>query len=146
MRYDYLCEGCGRVTEVTCPMAERPAQLDCQCGAVARQAILTVPQSFVRNRPYEFKADKTVRHFGHRFGRTEQQQHEGYRQRLDAQRKHVKQRKRSLSKESKNGFEYLGGAPMEMVHAVGRHEGDPEAFHKDPVTFLKKNDLYFGEE
>lgn len=144
MRYDFKCESCQHVQEVVCLMSQKPDVLACaKCAGEAHQ-VFVVPQVVVKNAGYTYSADTNVRSFGRRYGRTDQQQHDGYRQRIEAQRKHVAQHKRSLSSK-KDSAEYLGCAPMEMVHGFGRKEKDPEAAHKDPVGFLKANDLYMGE-
>lgn len=127
-------------------MADRPSSLPCQCGGVGSQVILSVPQSFVRFRPYEFNKAKNVRSNGALFGRTDEQQHEAYRRSFDTQRKQVAEMRRSLSKNSEGGFEYLGGMPGEMADSIAETEGGKEVVDKDPVTFLKKTGLYMGRE
>lgn len=144
MRYDYECTSCAAVQEVVCRMDERPSVLRCpSCGSEARQVILSVPESFVRFRPYEFNKRTNVQSWGRTQGRTDEKQHDEYRKAFELQRTLVKQRRRTPKIRSDEEFEYLGGMPGEMVESINNAEGK-EAVQKDPVTFLKKNDLYMG--
>lgn len=145
MRYDFECATCRIRWEITCRMSERPASLPCQCGGEAVQIITSVPEVMVKGVPYKFDPKKNVDNFGKSFGRTNEQQHEGYRQAFDMQRKLVHERKRSLSKKSDDDPVYLGGMPVEMVLSIGQKEGDPEIAFKDPEYFLKTNNLHMGE-
>lgn len=140
-RYDYECGTCGRREERVFSMADMPGSIPCPCGVDAPRVIDTLPESFVANREYVFDKRKNVRNFGYKYGRTDQQQHEHYRQYFDE----IKKRKRE-TRSSKKGLEmeWVGGMPGEMVDSIGQHEGDPEAVLKDPVKFLKKTGLYDG--
>lgn len=142
MRYDYECPQ-GHGQEVTCPMADRPASVPCPCGAEAVQVIRSVPHAYVRFTEYEFDQSKAVAGNGRRFGRSDKQQHEGYRRSLDLQRKMVRERSHRPSK--KNDIQYLGSMPGEMHDTITEMEGDKNVVLRDPVTFLKKTGLYVGE-
>ncbi len=146
-RYDFECQGCGRRQERIFTMSSRPPAVPCACGLEAIQVILSVPESWVKNRPYEFRKDKIVGNNGKLAGRTAQQQHEGYRRHFDGIATKVKRLNRSGGRRSKDagGFQYLGGMPGEMADSIGQQEGDKEAVAKDPVGFLKKTGLYVGE-
>jgi len=134
-RYDYECETCGRREEHVFSMASMPQTVDCPCGQPAGRVIDTVPESYVANREYTFDKGNCVQGFGKDYGRTDQQQHEHYKKYFGD----IKRRKRGLSaSQKKQGLEWVGGMPGEMVDSIGLHEGDPEAVLKDPVTFLKK--------
>jgi putative FmdB family regulatory protein len=38
--YEFRCEGCGGLSELTCPVAERPAEIACRtCGGVAHRIV-----------------------------------------------------------------------------------------------------------
>ena len=110
------------------------------------QIIVTVPESYVRFRPYEFNKAKNVRSNGHMFGRTDEQQHETYRRAFDEQRKQVAAQRRSGSLFKEAGCEYLGGMPGEMADSIAENEGQKEVVEKDPVNFLKKTGLYMGRD
>lgn len=145
--YEYECQSCGRQQEQHFSMAARPSAVPCSCGLEAIQVILTVPEAFMRFRPYEFNQRLKVGNNGKKFGRTVEQQHEGYRKKFDAIHKNVRELNRSKSKNRHDagGFQYLGGMPGEMADSIGQQEGDKEAVAKDPGTFLKKTGLYVGE-
>ena len=128
----------------TCAMADRPATLPCgSCGGVAVQVIRSVPEAFVKFRDYQFDPKKVVASNGKRFGRTAQQQHEGYRKNLDLQKRMVRERSHRPSK--KNDIQYLGSMPGEMADSITEQEGDKNVVLQDPVTWLKKTGLYVGE-
>jgi putative FmdB family regulatory protein len=145
--YDFECSSCGARREERFSMADMPASVACQCGQQAQRVILNVPEAFMRFRPYEFRRDRVVGNNGKAFGRTVDQQHEGYRRKFDGIHKNIRGMNRSLSKNRHDtgGFQYLGGMPGEMVDSIGQQEGDKEAVSKDPGTFLKKCGLYVGE-
>lgn len=125
-------------------MADRPATVPCRCGLVATQVFRTVPESFMRFREYQFDRSKNVAGNGRRFGRSDERQHEGYRQDFDAQRKLVRQRSHSAGK--KGMAQYLGGMPGEMADSIVENEGgDKNIVLQDPVTWLKKTGMYVGE-
>jgi hypothetical protein len=124
-------------------MAERPATVSCSCGQEAVQVIRSVPECFVRFRPYEFNPAKVVGNNGERFGRTREQQHEKYRRDFDLQKRLVRERSHRPSK--KNDIQYLGGMPGEMADSLAEQEGDKNVVLRDPETFLKKTGLYVGE-
>lgn len=145
MRYDFECASCSFLQEVSYPMAEKPDVLPCpQCGGEARQVFTTAPESFVRGRPFVYDKAKNCMSNGRMFGRTDQQQHEGYRQYFDGLAKANRQRRASGSK--KGEVQWLGGAPAEMCLSFGDNVGQRDAAYKDPVGFLKANDLYQGEK
>jgi putative FmdB family regulatory protein len=145
--YEYLCDACGRHQEQWHTMPARPAKVPCPCGAEAPQAILTVPEAFMRHRDYAFDRTKIVGNNGARFGRNVEQQHAGYRKHMDAMHKRIRGLNRSMSKNRHDlgGIRYVGSMPGEMVDSIGYQEGDKEAVVKDPETFLKKTGLYVGE-
>lgn len=41
--YDFECDNCGRVDELTLPMAERHDPWPCTCGGVMKRVISAVP-------------------------------------------------------------------------------------------------------
>ncbi len=145
--YEFECQHCGRRRDEWFSMATRPTSVPCACGMEAVQVIRTVPESFVRNRPYEFDKRWVVGNNGKLAGRSAEQQHEGYRRHFEGIKTKVKRLNRSGGKRSKDagGFQYLGGMPGEMADSIGQQEGDKEAVAKDPITFLKKTGLYVGE-
>ena len=141
-RYDYGCEKCGHREERVFSMRDMPQGVPCPCGEWATRVIDSVPEAFVANRAYQFDRGKNVRSFGADYGRTDQQQHDHYRQYFDD----IKKRKRALgTSKRKHEIEWIGGMPGEMVDSIGMHEGDKEAVVKDPVSFLKKTGLYDGD-
>ena len=145
--YEYECQSCGRQQEQWFSMASRPGSVPCSCGLEAVQVILTVPESFMRFRPYEFRRDKVVGNNGKKYGRTAEQQHEGYQRHFGNVRKNVRALKRSLSgsRHDAGGVRYLGGMPGEMADSIGQQEGDKQAVSKDPETWFKKTGMYIGE-
>ena len=123
-------------------MASKPATLDCRCGGMARSLITGGATSFVKDRPYVFDKAKCVRSNGYMFGRTDEQQHQLYKDHFDG----IAKRQDELrSSKNKHELEWIGGMPGEMADSIGCHEGDKEAVIKDPVTFLKKTGLYHGD-
>ncbi len=141
-RYDYGCETCGWREEKVFSMAAMPSTVPCPCGQEAVRVIDSVPEGFVTDREYIFDKGNCVQGFGKDYGRTDQQQHKHYQEYFGD----IKRRKRKLSaSQRKNGLEWVGGMPGEMVDSIGLHEGDPEAVLKDPVKFLKKTGLYDGD-
>lgn len=123
-------------------MASMPSTIDCPCGSQAGRVIDCVPESYVANREYTFDKGNCVQGFGKDYGRTDQQQHRHY----ESYFADIRSRKRKLTAgQKKQGLEWVGGMPGEMVDSIGMHEGDPEAVLKDPVTFLKKTGLYDGD-
>lgn len=147
MRYDYECTSCQHRQEVHCRISERQSELPCpECGGIAEQIFLRVPEVLVRYREYQFDKRKNVMSNGRLYGRSDKQQHEHYRRAYDEQRKQVAAAKRSFGKDKMGGIEYLGGMPGEMADSIGEHEGDPEVVAKDPKTFLKKTGLYMGDD
>jgi hypothetical protein len=143
-RYDFECVACGSQWEHTCSMSARPESLPCLCGGEGRQVILSVPESFVRFRPYEFNKAKNVRSNGRLFGKTDEQHHEGYRRAFDEQKKQVASQRRAGSLFKEGGCEYLGGMPGEMADSIDENEGGKETVAKDPVTWLKKTGMFMG--
>lgn len=145
--YEYECEGCGEQQEKWFSMSARPSYVPCSCGLQAKQVILSVPDSFVRFREYQFDPKKKVGNNGKKYGRTVEQQHAAYQKKFAQIHKNVREANRSLSKNrlSSNGIQYLGGMPGEMADSIGQQEGDKEAVAKDPGHFLKKTGLYVGE-
>lgn len=141
--YDYECGTCGLREEKVFSMADMQSEIDCPCGQKAVRVIDSVPDSFVANREYVFDKGNCVQGFGKDFGRTDAQQHKHYQEYFAA----IKKRKRSLTRnQKKQGLEWVGGMPGEMVDSIGLHEGDPEAVVKDPKTFLKKTGLWEGDD
>lgn len=147
MRYDYLCESCGVLQEVTCSMSDRKDAVPCACGGTASQYFGNVPYAFMRFRPYEFNPAKVVGNNGAAFGRTADQQHARYKHYFESVKKQCKQRNRSLSKNrfDEQGVRWMGGMPGEMVDSIGQQEGDPEVVSKDPEHFLKATGLHYEE-
>jgi putative FmdB family regulatory protein len=146
--YDFECGRCGRHQEEVFPMSSMPASVPCACGSAAARVIShNANEVFVKFRPYSFDPTKKVGNNGKAFGRTVEQQHEGYRQHFDGIKKRVKafNRDGSRSRFEKNGIRYLGGMPGEMADSIGQQEGDPEAVAKDPETWLRKTGMYIGE-
>ena len=128
-------------------MAARPASLPCSCGGSAVQVILTVPDSYVRFTPYEFRKDKVVGNNGKRFGRTKEQQHEHYESHFGQIRKNIARSNRSRSKHSYDagGIRYLGGMPGEMADSIAAQEGTKQAVSLDPDYWFRKTGMYVGE-
>lgn len=145
--YEFECQGCGLQQEKHFSMAARPSSVPCPCGLEAVQVILTVPEAFMRFRPYEFNAKTRVGNNGKKFGRSAEQQHDGYRKHYDGLHKNIRRLNRMPSKRRLDcgGFQYLGGMPGEMADSIGQQEGDKEAVVKDPETWLRKTGLYVGE-
>lgn len=145
--YDYECTSCHLRREVHCRITERKDSLSCpECGGVAEQIFLRVPEVLVRFKEYEFNKAKNVRSNGRVYGRSDWQQHEDYRKAFDTQRRQVRAERRSFHSEKEGGIEYLGGMPGEMADSIGEAEGDPEVVSKDPITFLKKTGLHMGRD
>lgn len=129
-------------------MSAMPPSVPCECGAAADRVMsVNKNEVFVRFRPYEFDQTRKVGNNGKKFGRTVEQQHEGYRRRFDTIRKNIRGLNRNASKArfEANGVRYLGGMPGEMADSIGQQERDPEAVAKDPETWLKKTGMYIGE-
>ena len=144
-RYEYECSPCHLRKEVMCSWESRPASLVCpQCGGEASAIVSLCAPPLVRNQPYKFDPKKTVASNGARFGRTPEEQHRHYKLAFDTQRKLVNERRRT-PKATDDGWQYLGGMPGEMADSITEQEGDKEILYRDPVTFLKKNDLYMGD-
>jgi putative FmdB family regulatory protein len=143
-RYDYECPGCGRGTEVTCRMSERPETVLCACGGAMGNVIRPTPNIFVKGADYEFKREHIVGNNGAVVGRTAEQQHAMYQRQIGEWKKAKDARKRS-GKASKGGVEVIGVMPGEMVDSIGYQEGDKEAVVKDPIPFMKATGTYFGE-
>lgn len=146
-RYDYECGSCGAQTEHICSMSARPASLPCECGGEAKQVILSVPESFVKYRPYEFRKDKVVAHNGKKYGRTVDQQHKHYEEHFGQIRKNIARSNRSRSKNAYDagGFRYLGGMPGEMADSIAAQEGTKQAVSIDPDYWFRKTGMYVGE-
>jgi len=139
--YEFQCSRCGRTDEQAFPMAEMPDAVACPCGEPAARKISINRNVAVKNREYAFDKSKCVQNFGQRYGRTPEQQHALYQDYFHRMKQLAKGRKSS----KKTDIKYLGGVPGEMADSIGRHEGDPEAFVKDPVTFLKKTGMAVDE-
>lgn len=138
--YEYVCPN-GHMLEQTCSWAERPLTLSCGCGETAEPHISGGQGAFVRFRPFEFRADKTVVNFGKNYGRSLQKQealYQGYIQ-------DMKNLVRSQGASKKPDIQWLGTMPGEMMDSIGLHEGDPEAVAKAPVDYLKRTGLYEGD-
>lgn len=142
-RYDYGCEACGHREERFFRMADMPSTIPCECGSDCVRVIDRVPELYVANREYTFDQGNCVWNFGKEYGRSRQQQHDGYRRYFDE----IRQRKRALRRSNKvsQGLEWVGGMPGEMADSIGLHEGDPEAVAKDPQAFLKKTGMWDGD-
>lgn len=122
-------------------MSARTETVSCECGEEARQVILSCPDTYMKDRPFEFDRSKNVRSNGRLFGKSDQKQHEHYRNYFADMNKLQDRRNRSASKQN---CQWIGGMPGEMVDSISEHEGK-EAVYKDPVTFLKKTGLYAGD-
>lgn len=145
MRYDFRCESCEDIFEHSCRMAERPDVLPClSCGGDARQTFTSVPEVFVRFRPYEFDRSKNVMSNGRKHGRTDQQQHEHYRKIVEMNRSAAARRRQNGG--NKDAAELLAVFPGEMVDSVNENEGAKETLQKDPITFAKKLGVYLGSD
>jgi len=143
--YEFECGACECVTEAVFSMSGKPDSVACeQCGGEAQSIISRSAgsNSFVKDRPFEFDKSKCVQSFGKKFGRTDQQQHKVYQDYVEGMKK---DRRAAKLSGKKNDIEWLGCMPGEMVDSIGQHVGDKEAVSKDPVTFLKKTDLYQGD-
>lgn len=142
-RYDYECTSCSTREERVFSMSSMPASVECpECGADAVRVIDSAPESYVANREFVFDKAKCVQGFGKDYGRTDRQQHEGYQRYIKGM--HDLKRQAASSKKGEK-IEWLGTMPGEMADGIGMHEGDSEAFQKDPVTYLKKTGLYAGD-
>lgn len=145
MRYDYRCESCNDVFEHSCSMSERKDVLPClACGGDARQTFTTVPEAFVRFRPYEFDRSKNVMSGGRSHGRSDQQQHEHYRKIVEINRSAEARRRKNGG--NGNEAELLAVFPGEMVDSVNENEGAKETLQKDPITWAKKLGVYMGSD
>jgi putative FmdB family regulatory protein len=138
--YEFECSRCGRRDEQVHPMSGMPDSVACPCGEQAVRVISANRNSFLKNREFVFDKSKCVRSFGHGI-RSPEQQHALYQDYFGRMKQMAKGRKTS----KKTDIKYLGGVPGEMADSIGRHEGDPEAFIKDPVTFLKKTGMAVDE-
>lgn len=145
MRYDYECESCGAAIEHSCLMADRPDALVCQCGGNAARVFRSVPESFVRGRPFDFDPSKNLPSFGRQFGRTDAQQHAHYKEVIERKRNAVHADNRSHSRKDKE-FEFIGVAPVESVLSFNRNVNDPEAAQTNPVEFHKRMGTYMGRD
>ena len=140
--YEFHCAACGEMIEQVFPMSGMPDSVACVCGSAAARQISANGNVVVKNTEYQFRKDRIVRSFGHGYGRSVRQQHDGYVRYFED----LKKRKREVKAQKKtNAMEWIGGMPGEMVDSIGLHEGDPEAVLKDPVTFLKKTGTYAGD-
>lgn len=140
-RYDYECGACGRREELVFTMSSMPQSVLCDCGEQAVRVIDTVPNGWVTDRPYVFDKARNVMSNGRLVGRSDQKQHELYRDYFDGMRKEQDRVNRSCGKK---GARWIGGMPGEMVDSISEHEGK-EAVYKDPKKFLKKTGLYAGD-
>lgn len=125
-------------------MSERPDVLPCQCGGEARHVILSVPQSFVRGRPLEMRADLCQPSFGRAYGRSDAQQFAEHQRVVELNRKAAHENRRSGSSKDRD-FQIVGVAPVEAVMSFNNHVGNQEAAQTDPVDFHKRMGTYFGD-